>query len=197
MTARIAGLLYLILIPVSVFGIMYVPADILAHEMLFRLSIASALVAQLINIFVLFLLYKLLKPVNAEYAKLMVVLFLIGVPVALCSELSRFAVLLILHSSDQSHTLVPLFLDLHKQGIYVAQIFWGLWLLPLGYLVYKSRFLPKIIGVLLMIGCFGYVIDSFVFFLFPQFGFTFSTYTFIGEPLLALWLLIKGVSVES
>jgi hypothetical protein len=66
----------------------------------------------------------------------------------------------------------------------------------MGYLVFKSGFLPRILGVLLMIGCFGYLIDSFIFFLYPDFDVTISQFTFIGELLLPLWLLIKGVNVE-
>jgi Domain of unknown function (DUF4386) len=92
-------------------------------------------------------------------------------------------------------TLALFFLKLHSQGYIIAQIFWGLWLLPLGFLVYKSGFLPKILGILLMVGCLGYLIDSFAIILFPGFK-TISQYTFIGELLLPLWLLIKGVNVE-
>jgi hypothetical protein len=208
-TARITGLLYLLLIPPSIFSIIYVPSvlivpgnvsatvsNITAHEMLFRLSIVSALVVQLVNIFVVLLLFKLLKPVNKIHAMFMVIFLLLGVPIALINELNQFAVLLLLNGADKSQTLVSLFLYLHKQGIFIAQIFWGLWLLPMGYLVFKSGFLPKIIGVLLMIGCFGYLIDSFAFFLFPNLNLKVSQYTFIGEFLIALWLLIKGIDVK-
>jgi hypothetical protein len=66
----------------------------------------------------------------------------------------------------------------------------------MGYLVFKSGFLPRILGVLLMVGCFGYLIDSATFFLLPDFDVTVSQFTFIGELLLPLWLLIKGVNVE-
>jgi hypothetical protein len=99
-------------------------------------------------------------------------------------------------TADQLQALVPLFLDLHEHGINIAGIFWGLWLFPMGYLVFKSGFLPRILGVLLMIGCFGYLIDSATFFLFPNFDASIAQFTFIGELLLPLWLLIKGVNVE-
>jgi hypothetical protein len=92
--------------------------------------------------------------------------------------------------------LVPLFLDLHEYGIQVASIFWGLWLLPLGILVYKSGFLPRILGVLLVIGFFGYLIDFVTFFYFPNFDSPIVLLTSIGELLFPLWLLIKGVNVE-
>ncbi len=216
-TARITGFLYLLLIPLGVFGIIYVPSTlivpgdiaataskIMAHGWLFRLSIVSALVVQLINIFVVLLLYKLLKPVNKTHATLMVIFLLLGIPIAFINELSHLAVLLLLSGSDaltmfttdQVQALVALLLDLHESGIFIAQIFWGLWLFPMGYLGFKSGFLPRIIGILLMIGCFGYLFDSFTAFLFPNFGVTVSEFTFLGEVLLPLWLLIKGVNVE-
>ncbi|MFC7195108.1 DUF4386 domain-containing protein [Halosimplex aquaticum] len=99
-------------------------------------------------------------------------------------------------TTEQSQGLASLFLDLHQHGIFIAQIFWGLWLLPMGLLVYKSGFIPRVLGVLLVIGGLGYMIDSFIFFLAPSFGITFTDFTFIGELLFPLWLLIKGVNAE-
>lgn len=135
----------------------------------------------------------------------MVVFILVAVPIAMLNELNQFAVLLLLNgadyliffTTDQLYSFVALFLDLREHGIFIAQIFWGLWLFPMGYLVFKSGFLPKIIGVLLIVACFGYLIDSFIFFFMPDFGITFSEYTFLGELLITLWLLIKGVNVEA
>lgn len=99
-------------------------------------------------------------------------------------------------TADQLQALAPLFLDLHEHGINIAGIFWGLWLFPMGYLVFNSGFLPRILGVLLIIGCFGYLIDSATFFLLPNFDAKIAQFTFVGELLLPLWLLIKGVNVE-
>ncbi len=215
-TARIAGFLYLTMLPLGIFGILYpstliVPGDaattasnIMASESLFRFSILSALLVQTIQIFVVLALHKLLKPVNKNHAVLMAVFILIGVPIAMLNELNKFAILLLLGGADhltvftpdQLQSLAPLFLDLHEHGINIAGIFWGLWLFPMGYLVFKSGFLPKILGVLLMIGCFGYLIDSVIFFLFPDAGVEIGQFTFIGEILLPLWLLIKGVNVK-
>lgn len=135
---------------------------------------------------------------------LMVVLALLGVPIAFLFEVNHLAVLLLLSGTDyltafdtdQLHALAMLFLDLRNYGILVAQIFWGLWLLPLGYLVFRSGFLPGLLGVLLMIGCFGYVLDVVVLILSPNSNVTISQFTFIGELLLPLWLLFKGVNVE-
>lgn len=207
-TARITGLLYLVLAPLGFFGIGYVPSliistdvaatinNITSHEMLVRFSIVSAILEQLVNIFVALLLYKLLKTVNKTMALLMVIFLLLGVPIALINEVNQFAVLFLAESTNKSQALVSLFLNLHQSGIFIAQIFWGLWLFPMGYLVFKSGFLPRIIGVFLIIGCFGYLIDSFSFFLFPNLNIKVSQYTFIGELLIALWLLIKGVNVK-
>lgn len=208
-TAKIAGALYLLLIPLGILGIIYVPAtlfvsgdiastisNIAANELLFRLSIVSAFLVQLVNIFVVLYLYKLLKPVNQSHALLMVLFILLSLPITFVNEIFHIAVLVLLNSAEPSHQLVSLFLELHQHGIFVSHIFWGLWLFPMGYLVFKSGFLPKIIGILLMIGCTGYLIDSITHFLLPNFGFTFSEFTFVGELLLPLWLVIKGVDVD-
>jgi hypothetical protein len=215
--ARIAGFLHLSLIPVGVFGILYVPSvlfvpgdiattasNIAANESLFRLSIVSAFLAQIINIFVVVLLYKLLKPASKNLAALMVIFLLLGVPIAMLNELTNYATLILVGGSEyaaiftteQSQALASLFLDLHLHGIFTAQIFWGLWLLPMGILAYKSGFIPRVLGVLLVIGGLGYLIDSFLFFVYPSFPITFTQFTFLGELLFPLWLLIKGVNVE-
>ncbi|UCH09146.1 MAG: DUF4386 domain-containing protein [Fidelibacterota bacterium] len=216
-TARLAGLLYLLMAPFGIFGIMYVPStlivpgdaaatanNIMASESLFRLGIVSALIVQLIQILVVLVLYKLLRPVNKNLAVLMVIFILVGVPIAMLSELCRFAVLLLLSgtdylaafTADQLYAQVMQFLDLREYGINIAGIFWGLWLFPMGYLVFKSGYLPRILGILLMIGCFGYLIESVSFLLFAKFDVSISLYTFWGEVLFPLWLLIKGVNVE-
>jgi Domain of unknown function (DUF4386) len=215
-TARLTGLLYLSLVPLGFFGIyaatrLVVPGDagttaqnIMASESLFRLGIVSNLLVQIVNVFVVLALYRLLKPVNPTMALLMVVFILLGAPIAMLNELNQFAILFVLRgadyltgfTSDQLQALVPLFLDLHKYGISIASIFWGLWLFPMGYLVFKSGFLPRILGILLIIGCFGYLIDSFAAFLLPNNPVSVALFTFWGEVLFPLWLLIKGVNVE-
>ena len=215
-TARAVGLLYLTLVPLGFFGIftsssLIVPGDaaatagkILASESLFRLGIVSALLVQIVNIFVVLGLYTLLKPVNKNMALWMVIFILLGVPIAMLNELNQFAVLFLLHgtgtlsgfTAGQLQSLVSMMLNLHQLGISIAGIFWGLWLFPMGYLVFRSGFLPKILGILLIIGCFGYLVDSFSAFLFPNSGVNVALFTFWGEVLFPLWLLIKGVSVE-
>ncbi len=215
--ARLAGILYLALVPLSFFGMIIasgivVPGDaamtashILASEMQFRLSIVSTLLVQVVNIFVVIALYRLLKPVNQSMAVMMVLFILLGAPIAMLNELNQFAVLFIVHNTtslvgftaSQLQSLLPLLLNLHQQGISIAQIFWGLWLFPMGYLVYKSGFLPKILGILLVIGCVGYLAQSFAAFLFPSFNVNIAMFTFWGEVLFPLWLVIKGVNVDS
>jgi Domain of unknown function (DUF4386) len=215
-TARVAGLLYLLVALFGAFGLVYVPSvlivpgdgattanNILASESLFRLGIVSALITQTVQILLVLTLYKLLKPVNRNHALLMVIFILLGVPIAMLNELNHIVVLLLsdanyltVFTSDQLQALVPLFLDLHEHGIMIAHIFWGLWLLPMGYLIFKTGYIPRILGVLLIIGGFGYLIDFVTFFLFPDFDVTIAEFTFIGELLLPLWLLFRGVDVQ-
>jgi hypothetical protein len=194
--ARVAGALYLSLLPLGLFGTFYSGAS--------RPGIVSALLVQVVNIFVVLVLYQLLKPVNKNMAALMVIFLLLGVPIAMLNELNQFAVLFLSSGADslrgftagQLHALVLLFRDLHSYGIDIAGIFWGLWLFPMGYLVFKSGFLPRILGILLMIGCAGYLVQSFAAFLLPSFQVNIALFTFWGEVLFPLWLLIKGVNVE-
>ena len=189
---------------------MIVPGDaaatvknIAASEALFRLSLVSDLIRQALLMLLLLILYKLLKPVNKTIASLMVILYLVCVPVSMLNELSHLAVLLIssgagylkVFNADQLTALVMFFLDLRKYGTFIPQFF-SFWLLLLGYLVFKSGFLPRILGVLLVIGCVGYLVDSFAAFLVPGLQVQIALFTFWGEVLLPLWLLIKGVNVE-
>ena len=207
--ARLAGILYLSLIPLGIFGIIYVPSslivpenitttinNIIENETLFRWSIISALIVQLVNIILVLLLFKVFKHTNKAMATLMVIFSLLAVPIAFLNEINNLAVLQLLDYSSESRHLISVFLNLHQQGIIIAQVFWGLWLFPLGYLVFKSGYMPKFIGVLLVIGCIGYVVDSFTLILLPQFRITFSEFTFLGEVIFPLWLLIKGIKKQ-
>lgn len=215
-SARLAGFLYLILIPLGFFGVAYVsevlvvPGDmvqtvsnIVASETLYRLSMVSALLMNIVSIVLVLVLYKLLKPVDKNMATFMVVFLLLGAGIAMLNELNHFAALVLSGADavasftpEQSHYLVHLFLDMYEYGAYIAGLFWGLWLFPLGYLIFKSNFLPKFLAVFLIIAGVGYLFDSFMLFLAPNFGITIVDYTFIGEVAITLWLLIKGVNVE-
>src|SRR5258707_14967796 len=213
--ARIAGLLYLIGSVAGAFGILYGPSivvagdasatakHILASESLFRLSIVSALLDQIIFVFVVLTLYQVLKPVNKNMAVVMVIFLLLGVPIAMLNELNNVAVLLLLNGAhyvtvftpDQVHALVSLFLDLHALGL---DIFFaiGLWFFPMGYLVFTSGFLPRILGVLLLINGFSYLIQSFAALLLPNLNVNTVQFTGWVEVVFALWLVIRGVNVE-
>lgn len=178
--------------------------NIVASRSVFTLSIVMDLIVQVVFIFLVLALYKLLKPVNKNQAVLMVVLFLVSVPIAMLNVLNQFAALLLSSGADhltafpaeQLQALVPFFLELSEYGIHIAYIFWGLWLFPLGYLTFKSGFLPRILGIYLMISCFGYLIDFVTFLFLPNFGVSINMFTGWAELFLCLWLLIKGVNVE-
>jgi hypothetical protein len=214
--------LYPIWFVLGLFGVMYVPAtiivagdaiatanNILANELLFRMGIVGSLTVQVIQIFVVLLLYKLFKSVNRSHASLMVVFALVGIPIAMLNTLNRLATLLLLNGADylkvfeagQLHALVMLFLNLNEQGQLIATIFWGLWLFPLGYLIYKSGYFPRVLGALVMMGCFGYVLDSLTHFLLPNYAnyeailFPLVLLLTIGEILFALWVVVKGAKI--
>jgi hypothetical protein len=217
-TARKAGFLYLLQIPLGVFGIIYAPkilivngnmaksiSNILANEFTFRLSIVSAILCALVTIGTGYYIFKVLQIVNKNYAKMIVIFTMIVAPITMINELNHIAILILLKSKElnasfstaQVEVLVNLFLDLHKNGMQIANIFFGLWLLPMGYLVIKSTYIPKVIGFFLIITCIGYLLDFLIFYLKPDFGVTISEYTWLGELLMVLWLLIKGVNLEA
>ena len=219
-TARFAGFLYLILMICGMFSYMFVnsrlivPGDtattinnIMASKSLYVSGIISWLISETAFVLLVYVLYKLLKPVNKNHALLMVMFVLVAVPISFINELNKFAALLLLSGADyltaftanQLHALVPLFLDLNEYGIHINSMFFGLWLLPLGYLVFKSGYIPRILGILLMIGWLGYMLEFFTFFLLPDFNAAIESVfmiTGIGEFLLVLWLLVKGVNVK-
>lgn len=129
----------------------------------------------------------------------MIIFLLLSVPIFMLNQLNQIAAIEL--AADQMHAQMMLFLDLHRHGEHITGIFWGLWLFPLGYLVFKSGFIPRILGILLMIGCFGYLIRFLQAFLFPGSEATVWTnpalvVTHISELCLMFWLLIKGVDVE-
>lgn len=218
-TARIAGLMYFILVLSGIFSLMYVPskimvwddpaatvANIKASETLFRLGILGSLICYLSFMVLPLILYKLLNTVNKNHAQLMVVLVLVSIPISFVNIIDKIDVLTLLgdatylsgYTTEQAHAQIMLSLESYYAGINLVQIFWGLWLFPFGYLVYKSGFLPKILGIFLMLGCLGYIIEFIGNFLFPTYGGSlFSTIVgipaSIGEIGICLWLLIIGV----
>jgi hypothetical protein len=219
-TARMAGFLYLIYIVTTIFAdvigrsklIVFGDAattasNIMASKWLFNLSFVSDLVSIVFFLLAAWALYALLKSVNKDLALLFLVLNLSGVAVYSINLLNQFAALLLLSGADylkvfqadQLQSLAMFFLNLHHNGYWIAQIFFGAWLFPLGYLVYKSGFLPRILGIVMMIHFVGWTMTSLQFFLFPGLpAITYVTYPlgFISEFGLTLWLLIMGTKEQ-
>lgn len=214
----ILRILYPIWAVIGLFSIMYVPStlivpenaattanNIMTNELLFRTGIAGSLITQLFQIVVVLVLYRLFKPVNTNHAVLMVIFALVGVPITMLNELNKFAALFILNGSDflnvfgadQVHAQMMFFLDLNEQGIIIASIFWGLWLLPMGYLIYRSAYFPKILGALVIIAGFGYLLGSFTHFLVPDYEAIFPILDLLkfGELLFMFWVVLKGANI--
>ena len=215
-TARLAGGLYLALIPFSVFATLYVPSAlvvpgdaaataqrIMSSEWLVRTGTVSHLVAELLLLSVALALFEVFKHVNGVQAALMVILVALGAAIGMFSELNRLAALQVLSGADYLHPLAPA--QLHAQamlswkawesGMLLTQVFWGLWLLPLGWLVLKSRLVPRLLGILLIVAGVGYAFDPVLAILSPTTGVAVSPFTFVGELVFVLWLVFKGVKV--
>ncbi len=218
--ARLAGTLYLLLVLSGIIYLVYIPSKLIVwqnpsktlenitnSELLFRLGTATSIISSLIYMFLALALYKLLHEVNEVYAKFMVIFVLISIPISFINALNNFAVLNLITKANYLQEFgeiglqnqVMFHLEKYNSGIELLQVFWGLWLFPFGYLVYKSGFLPKLFGILLMAGCFGYLITFFGGFLYSDFNKTiFSTLVGIPAPLgeigICLWLLIMGTN---
>ena len=209
--ARIAGSLYLVVAVFGGFAELYVrsrtlvPGDSAAtadnireSATLFRLGFASDLVQATFFLFTAMALYLLLRHVNELVARAMVVIVAVSVAIICLNLVNQFMALQVA-TGGGSDAVAGQFADMHAAGYLIAQIFFGLWLLPLGYLVYRSEFFPRAIGVLLAIGCFGYLVDTFVQFLAPGIAETVEPFVVapaaVGELSLVVWLLVKGVRV--
>ena len=179
----------------------------MASEMLFRLSAVSVLIGQVLFLALVLTLYKLFKGVNKTHASLMLILVVASVPITFLNTLNQFAVLPLLDGGEylaafepsQLNAAMLFFLDMHQLGIVIVETFWGLWLLPLGLLIIKSEFIPKVLGILLIIACCGYVVWSFLRLLIPDFAMIIAPITGIakfGELPIIFWLLIKGIKKE-
>jgi hypothetical protein len=215
--ARVAGLLYIVFSLFAVVRLVYIPDvlfvdgnaaatanNIATHELVFRWGIVCYLLGAAGWIFVTLALYRLLKGVDQGLAVLMVILgSLVVVPVAFVNAINDAAALLFARGTDfltvfdkpQREAFVMLFLRLHHLGDAANEIFWGLWLIPFGLLVYKSRFLPRILGAWLILACFGYLALSFTGFLFPAYEdkvINFTRPVLLAEVAIMLWLVIMG-----
>ena len=219
-TARSTGLLYLLMGTTAPFNIMYVsrafivPGDatatarnITAGELTYRLGMLSGLVSDISLIFLVLSLYNLLKDVDRKHARLMVILASVGAAISIVNLLNQIAPLVLLSGADflsvftkaQLDALALGFLRLRSNGIAVASAFWGLWLFPFGILVIKSRFFPKLLGVLLIVGCFAYLAGTFTSIVLPAQMGVVSQVTLLlaapGEVAMIIWLLVKGAKL--
>jgi hypothetical protein len=220
-TARMAGFLYLIYMVISIFAnvlgrsklivlgdAVTTAGNLITSAWQFRIGFVVDLVGAVLFLLTAWALYVLLKPVNKNIALLFLLLNLGGVAVWCFSDLFLIASQLLLSGADylkvfqadQLQALAMLSLFIYKNGFLgIAQIFFSAWLFPLGYLVFKSGFLPRILGIVLMVECFGWLLYPIQFFFFP--GNVVLTYLssaagFIGEFSLMLWLLIMGAKEQ-
>ena len=176
--ARVAGLWYLAMGFTAPIGLIYVPGKLIvagdaaatadrirAAEWLFRIGMATEVFHQVVSVWLVLALYRLFKPVSEKYSLLMVILSVLGVPIVLLNTLNEFAALTLIHGGPFLSTFTQAQLDsfafvllkVHSQGLQLATIFWGLWLLPFGILVMRSGFIPRTLGVILLIAGFGYL----------------------------------------
>lgn len=220
-TARIAGAVYLSMILVAPFSLLYVPGklivhgnatataeNILAHETLFRLSIFGDLVGHIIFLCLGIALYRLLSNVNKTWAMLMVVFVSVSAAVGFLNTLNDIAALILFRGGEfldvvdkvQRDAFGFLFLRLHNQGEFINEIFWGVWLFPFGLLVFRSRFLPRILGVWLIIACFAWVALSITAQFFSAYygvAFNWLQPAFFAEMAIMLYFLIRGANVRA
>jgi hypothetical protein len=218
--ARMAGLLSLVVALVGFFSLMYVPttlispgdaattaSNIRASEEVFRMGLAGEAVIFLIEVVLVALLYVLLKSVSETLSLVAALSRLSMAVVQGVNVLIGFAALLLLSGAgyltvfvpEQLHALALLFLDLRNDGEFVWEAFFGIHLLVLGYLFVRSGYIPRILGVMVVIASSGYLIESFGNFLFPDYQAVFEwiviALAVVPEVSLALWLLIQGVEV--
>lgn len=218
--ARVAGFLYLAS-AVGLLRMMYIPtalfvhgnaaataSNIAQHEWLFRIGIVTYLAGSALWLFVPLALYRLLKDVDQELAVVMVILGgLMQVPLSFVAAVTDAAALLLIRGADflavidkqQREAFAMFCLNLHHQLDVANAMFWGLWLVPLGVLVYRSRFLPRLIGVWLIAAAAAWVAFCAAGFLFPareSSVFTYGQPFAMAEIALMLWLMIRGVRVE-
>jgi len=216
-TARLAGALYLVVVLTGIFSLAYVPSQLYnlkdpvdmftrlnGSPFLFRWGIISSVICYVAFLLLPLVLYRLLHAVNETAARLMVLLAVVSVPISLVNLQHKLEVLNMIDAAvyppgaGPMPALILASIKSFNSGLLISQIFWGLWLLPFGWLVYRSGFLPKILGIFLMLGCFGYVFDFIGTLGIPGYNDTavgkyITKPATIGEIGICLWLLIVGV----
>ena len=219
-TARIAGVLILVMSPFALFSMQYVPSNlivpgdatttannIVSSEGLFRLGIVGDSVVFLIEIVLVVMLYILLKPVSKTLSLVAAFFRLAMTIVQGINLIYNFTVLLLLSGADyltvfrtdQLHALVLLFLNVHEYVTHIWGLFFALHLLFLGYLVYRSVYIPRVLGIFLTIASLCYIIQSFGNFLLPKYKETLALvgWASIIEVAFPIWLVIKGVKAPA
>ncbi len=213
-TARLAGFLYLLVVIFGIFSLMYVPSKLIDadmavtiqniknSELLFRLGAISGLFSYTAFLFLPFVLYRLFREVDHNHATIMLILAVVSVPISYMTITNMFDVISLIENSDmfeQNELLaqVKFSFDKYWNGVHTAQFFWATWLFPYGYLTYKSGFLPKAIGVILMVGSVGYFGEFLAQLLIANYhNLSVSQWITIpasvGEIGSCLWLLIMG-----
>lgn len=221
-TARIAGLVYLVVVITGMFSLAYVPQklidwddssatfnNIAAGSSLFRWGIYSSIVCYVAFAFLPLVLYRLLRTVNESHARAMVILALVSVPLSFINLQHKYAALTLtakepfLQGVSTGDLQNRLMFSLHQynDGILLATVFWGLWLFPFGLLVYKSGFIPKLFGILLMLGCIGYLVNFTGNTLIENYsqsglGKYARMFPAVAEIGICLWLLIVGLKIK-
>lgn len=220
--ARFAGILYALMNIPAVFNLIYIPAAFIvpgdatatAHRitdgaLTYRIGILGGLVSSILFLLVVWVFYDLLKDVDKKHAMVMVSFVSLAVAVAVVNLINQIAPLVLLSGADflsvftkpQLDALALGFLRLNSNGNLLAEAFWGLWLLPLGVLVRKSGFIPKILGTFLIAACFAYLAVSFTAIVSPAHGHVVSLVTLpfmaLGEGSFLIWLLVRGAKVQS
>lgn len=215
--ARTAGLLYLIVVLTGLFSLAYVPGQLLvagdvaasltniaAREPLYRLSIAASMLCYTAFALLPMALYRLLAPWGRDVATAMVALALVSVPIGFAALQDQMNLLSLVVSSvaggaaqEQRMIMAEFALESSNNALRLVKVFWGLWLLPLGILVLRSRAVPRVLGLLLIAGCLGYLVDIGIGLLAPGALGDKSRYirlpAAVGEIGTCLWLLLFGV----
>jgi len=218
---RVAGFWYLLLVLIAPLRLVYIPGrlfvhenaaatadNIAAHESLFRLGMVGDLAAGVILIFLVLAFYRLFKGVDERLAVLVVILGgVMPAVIDFVNVVSDAGALMVVRrgtgflsvfDKPQRDALLMLFLRLHDHQITAAELLWGAWLFPLGALDYRSRFLPRLLGVWLVINGAAYVVLSMTGLMFPEYqGKLFLIFqpALFGEIALMLWLVIRGSRV--
>ena len=217
--ARLAGAVYVSLGLAAAFGFYHAPLvqgdlNIIARRLTqsdirFRIGVVSDVLSTALSVPLALLLYQLFKPVNKMQALWMALLLVAAMPISFVVALNYVAAQWLLTgapevagiASAQRQELGMLFLRLHTHGVLAVEIFWGLWLVPFGLLVMKSRFLPRVLGILLIIAGLAYVAHSLISLLLdgPRI-ILYERVTMLaraaGEFPIMLWLLIKGAEAR-